>query len=163
MSVRELHNSLISDTNDGGLKDARDENGKIVISDSTLRSLLPPQLKQMSERYKVICGFECCISDSRAIKVVNSLWNNKTKRKVHSKINDKTKRNLYIWITRHPQVFQSPIYNDCIKVIFDDHTELQLVPKLLPQVSVRELYNILSGDPNYGGIRDARYEKYNII
>ena len=44
--VRELHNSLVSDPNDGGLKDARDEDGKIIISDSTLRSLLPPQLKK---------------------------------------------------------------------------------------------------------------------
>ena len=46
MSVRELHNSLVSDPNDGGLKDARDEDGKIIISDSTLRSLLPPQFKK---------------------------------------------------------------------------------------------------------------------
>ena len=45
MSVRELHNSLVSDPNDGGLKYARDEYGKIIISDSTLRALLPPQLK----------------------------------------------------------------------------------------------------------------------
>ena len=43
MSVRELHNNLVSDPNYGGLKDARDEDGKIIISDSTLRSLLPPQ------------------------------------------------------------------------------------------------------------------------
>ena len=46
MSVRELHNSLVSDPNDGGLKYARDEDGIIIISDSTLRSLLPPQLKK---------------------------------------------------------------------------------------------------------------------
>ena len=46
VSVRELHNILVSDPNDGGLKDARDEDGKIIISDSTLRSLLPPQLKK---------------------------------------------------------------------------------------------------------------------
>ena len=59
VSVRELHNILVSDPNDGGLKDAWDEYGKIIISDSTLRSLLPPQLKQMSARYKVICGCEC--------------------------------------------------------------------------------------------------------
>ena len=52
----------MSDPNDGGLKDSRDENGKIIISSSTLRSLLPPQLKQMSARYKVQCGCECCIS-----------------------------------------------------------------------------------------------------
>ena len=62
VSVRELHNSLVSDPNDGGLKDARYEDGKIIISDSTLRSLLPAQLKQMSTRYKIMCGCECCIS-----------------------------------------------------------------------------------------------------
>ena len=62
MSVRELHNSLVSDPNDGGLKDARDEYGKSIISDSTLCSLLPPQLKKMSARYKIMCGCECCIS-----------------------------------------------------------------------------------------------------
>ena len=43
VSVRELHNSLATDPNDGGLKDARDEDRKIIISDSTLRSLLPLQ------------------------------------------------------------------------------------------------------------------------
>ena len=42
VSVRERYNSLVSDPNDGGMKDARDEDGKIIISDSTLRSLLPP-------------------------------------------------------------------------------------------------------------------------
>ena len=43
VSVREPHNSLVSDPNDVGLKDARDEDGKIIISDSKLRSLLPSQ------------------------------------------------------------------------------------------------------------------------
>ena len=60
--VREIYNSFVSDPNDGGLKDARDEYGKIIISDSTLGSLLPPQLKKMSARYKVMCGCECFIS-----------------------------------------------------------------------------------------------------
>ena len=46
MSVRELHNILVSDPNDGGLKIARNEDSNIIISDSTLRSLLPPQLKK---------------------------------------------------------------------------------------------------------------------
>ena len=61
VSVRELHNSLVSDPNDGGIKDDRYEDGKIIISDSTLRALLTPQLKQMSARYKIMCGCECCI------------------------------------------------------------------------------------------------------
>ena len=46
VSVRELYNSLVSDPNDGGLKDARYEDGKIIISDLTFRSLLPPQLNK---------------------------------------------------------------------------------------------------------------------
>ena len=41
-SIRELHMILISDPNDGGFKDARDEDGNIIISDSSLRSLLSP-------------------------------------------------------------------------------------------------------------------------
>ena len=70
------------------------------------------------------------------MKVCNSLWTKKQK-KGHSKINEQIKRNLYTWITRHPQVVKSPIYNDCLKVVLDDQTEPQLVPKLLLQVSVR--------------------------
>ena len=42
VSVRELHNIPVSDRNDGGLKDNRDEEVKIIISDSTLRSLFSP-------------------------------------------------------------------------------------------------------------------------
>ena len=41
----------------------------------------------------------------------------------------------------HPQVLQSPIVNDFLKVKIYGHTELQLVPKLLFHVSVRELHN----------------------
>ena len=47
--------------------------------------------------------------------------------------------------------------------MFDDQTEPQLVPKLLLQVSVRELHNTLVRDPNDGDIKDARYENDNII
>ena len=63
VSVRELYKRLVSDPIDGGIKDARDEDDNIIISDSNFRSLLPPQLKHMSARYKVMCGCECCISD----------------------------------------------------------------------------------------------------
>ena len=97
------------------------------------------------------------------MKLGNSLWKNKTKRKVHSKINDQIKRNLYAWITRHTQVVQPPIYNDCLKVMFDDQTENQIVPKLLLQVSVREMHNSLVIGTNDGGIKDAWDEDDNII
>ena len=44
---------------------------------------------------------------------------------------------MYTCITRNPQVVQSKFYNDRLKVVLDDQTEPQLVPKLLLQVSVR--------------------------
>ena len=70
---------------------------------------------------------------------------------------------MYTWITHHPQVVQSSISNDCFKVVLDDHTEPQLVPKLLLQVSVRELHNCLVSDPNYCGLKDARDEYGKIV
>ena len=87
----------------------------------------------------------------------------KKKRNGHSKINEQIKSNLYAWITRHPQVVQSPISNDCLKVMLDDQTEPQLVPKLLLQVSIRELHNSLVSDTNYGCLKDARNEDGKIV
>ena len=58
VSVRELHNSLVSDTNDVGLKDTRDEDDNIIIGDSTLCSLFPPQLNK-------------CPHDTRSFVVVH--------------------------------------------------------------------------------------------
>ena len=85
------------------------------------------------------------------------------KPKGHSKINEQIKRNLYTWITRHPQVVQSPISNDCLKVMLDDQKEPQIVPKLLLKVSVREIHNSLVSDPNSGGLNDTRDEDGKII
>ena len=52
ITVRELHNDLIElpveqGGSGGGLAEARDDKGKIIISDTSLRYLLPPQLKPM--------------------------------------------------------------------------------------------------------------------
>ena len=80
--------------------------------------------------------FMAAKSRRKAMKVGNILWTKKN-RKGHSKINEHIKRNLYTCITRHPQVVQSPISNDSLKVVLDDQAEPQLVPKWLPQVSVR--------------------------
>ena len=62
VSVRELHNRLLSDPNDDGLKYTRDEGDNILIIDYTLCSLFPPELKQISARYKVMWGFEFLFS-----------------------------------------------------------------------------------------------------
>ena len=94
---------------------------------------------------------------------VTSQWTKKTKQKGNSNTNYQIKRNIYTWITRHPQVFQSTISNYCLKVMFDDQTEPQLVSKLLFQVYVREMHNSLVSDPNNGGLKYARDEDDNII
>jgi hypothetical protein len=60
ISVRELHNDLISPASDGGLAAARVD-GKVIISDTALRYLLPPQLKPMTEKHKQMCGCEVCL------------------------------------------------------------------------------------------------------
>ena len=59
VSVQEFHNGMVSNPGEGGHKEARDAENNIIISDSTLRSIIPPQLKRMFARYKVICGCEC--------------------------------------------------------------------------------------------------------
>ena len=50
------------------------------------------------------------------------------KRLGNSKIDEQKNKYLYIWIMHHPQVVQSPIVNDYLKVKIDGHTEPQLVP-----------------------------------
>ena len=61
VSVREIHNNIASAKKDGGIKEARDEDDNIIISDSTLRSLLSPQLKE-------------CHQDTRLCVVVNVVY-----------------------------------------------------------------------------------------
>ena len=58
VSVRKFHNNLVSATIYGGLKESTDEGDNIILSDYTLRSLLPPQLKN-------------CRQDTRLCFVVN--------------------------------------------------------------------------------------------
>ena len=46
-SIRELHNNLVSDADNGGLKEAIDEDNNIIISNSTLRHYCHPNLKHV--------------------------------------------------------------------------------------------------------------------
>ena len=87
----------------------------------------------------------------------------KQKRKGHSKIDEQIKKSLYNCIMHHPEVVQSPIVNDCLKVKIDGPTEPQLVSKLLLHVSVRELHKNIVSNVENGGLKEARYEDDNII
>ena len=83
--------------------------------------------------------------------------------KGNSKIDDQINKSIYKWIIHHPQVVKSPIVNDFLKLNIDGHPEPQPVPKLLLQVSVQELHNILVSDTEDGGIKEARGSENNII
>ena len=51
ISIRELHNDLLSKTS-SGLKEVYDENDKVIISDTALRSLIPPNIKRCQTNTK---------------------------------------------------------------------------------------------------------------
>ena len=99
----------------------------------------------------------------KVIKSVITIWALKPKRKVNSKINDQIKKSLCNWIMHLPLVVKSPIFNDFLKLNIDGHTEPQLVPKLLLQVSVRELHNILVSDSLDDGIKEEMNAENNIV
>ena len=52
---------MVSQPEEGRIKEARDEDNNIIISDSNLRNILSPQLNNTTSRYEVMCGCECCI------------------------------------------------------------------------------------------------------
>ena len=109
------------------------------------------------------CQVGAAKSKLKAIKFGNTLWALKQKRKGNPRINDQIKKSLYNWIIRHPQVVQSPIFNDCLKLNIDGHTKTQLVPKILMRFSVREIYNSLDSDTECGGLKETRDADNNII
>eukprot|EP00957_Ditylum_brightwellii_P119098 9083748-Ditylum_brightwellii.AAC.1 len=41
--ICELHSNLIKPAQGGGLAEARDDNGRVIISDSNLQNLIPPK------------------------------------------------------------------------------------------------------------------------
>ena len=83
----------------------------------------------------------CWVGDAKskrkAIKYGNTPRGLKQNQKGNSKINEQINKSSYNWIIHNPQVVQSPIVNDFLKLNIDGHTEPQLVPKYLLQVSVR--------------------------
>ena len=53
----------------GELKEGRDKDNDLIIIDSTLLNILPPQLKSMTSRCKIMGMCECCINGKIYIKL----------------------------------------------------------------------------------------------
>ena len=78
---------MASPLEEGGLKDERDAENNIIISDSTLHNILTPQLKNMTYQYNVMCDCMCCISS----KIMHSsllTWRNFRLKHVKDKIHN---------------------------------------------------------------------------
>ena len=91
------------------------------------------------------------------------LWSSIPKNKVHTKINAQVNTSVYNFNLQRTKVLQSPIANDCLKVSIDGHSEPQLVPKWLLQVSVPELHNNMVSPQEEGELKEAIYADNNII
>ena len=61
--MRKLHNDIIDSPDDGGLLGDRHSNtNDVIISDTILCSLAPPQLHPKTDHHKIMCG--CAISNT---------------------------------------------------------------------------------------------------
>ena len=59
--MQQLHNELISSPDDRGLLEAiHADTDYVIISDTMLRSLVPPQLFPMIYHHKMMCGCAIC-------------------------------------------------------------------------------------------------------
>ena len=59
--MRQLNNELIASPDDGGLVGSRHAiKNDVIISDTMIRSLAPPQLRPMTDNPKTMCGCAIC-------------------------------------------------------------------------------------------------------
>ena len=76
-SMRQLHNELIASPDDGGLVEARHAETKdVIISDTMLRSLAPPQLRPMTDNHKMMCSCAICNTSKYMQESLNA-WRRK--------------------------------------------------------------------------------------
>ena len=66
-------------------------------------------------------------SKRKSIRARSMLSSSIPQRRVHTKINEQVNKYAYNCILQHPQVVQCPIFNHCLKVSIDGHSEPQLV------------------------------------
>ena len=60
-SMRQLQNELIASPQDEGLVGSRHTiKNDVIISDTMLRYLAPPQLRPMTDNHKMMCGCAIC-------------------------------------------------------------------------------------------------------
>ena len=83
-------------------------------------------------------------SKRNGVVPTGTLFSQVVKSKGWTKVNKELEEKVHSFIVTHPNVVQSPTMNDYVRVKDkDDPSVLHEVPKLLLQVSIRELHNDL--------------------
>ena len=71
--MRQLYNDLIASPDDGGLIGARRTNtNDVIISETILRSLSPPQLRPIKDHHKMMCGCAICNTSNYFQELLNA-------------------------------------------------------------------------------------------
>ena len=85
VSIGELHKIMANLPEGGVIKETRDEQNVIIISDSSLRTILPPRQKNMSAHDNFICGCECCRC-AKSIQFSLLIWHDRYRKKIRTKV-----------------------------------------------------------------------------
>ena len=72
-SMQQLHNEIIASPYDGGLLEARHaDTNDMIISDTMLCYLAPPQLRPMTDHHKMMCGCAICNTSKYFQELLNT-------------------------------------------------------------------------------------------
>ena len=72
--MRQLHNELIASPDDGGLLGSRHaDTNDVIISDTMLYSLSPPQLRPITDNHKMMCSCAICNTSNYFLRIVKCM------------------------------------------------------------------------------------------
>ena len=79
-SMRQFHNDVIASPDDESLLGARHaDKNYLIISDTMLRSLLPPQLRPVTDNHKMMCGCAIWNTSNYSQESLNAWWRKQLK------------------------------------------------------------------------------------
>eukprot|EP00978_Attheya_sp_CCMP212_P013623 scaffold34204_cov39-Attheya_sp.AAC.6 len=120
----QLHNELIAPPDQGGLQGARHhESNDVIISDTMMRSLVPPELRPMTDRHKIMCGCTIC-NTSKYLQTSLNAW--RCKHMKHMEVQANASR------SRAKATLQLSLYFQTTN-LFISVVKLQLILCFVPQ------------------------------
>ena len=93
--MQKLHNELISSPDDAGLVGVRYAiTNNVIITDTMLLSLAPPQLRPMTDNHKMMCGCAICNTSKYMQESLNA-WRRKQLKIMNEKAENSCGRGKY--------------------------------------------------------------------